>query len=136
MKTPPHTSSEAPAHRSDFVVIQEHDDVASRKVGLVLAGGALATIGSVVIAGWILSATLARLPPHETTSGGVAPAEIDGVHQTLIERDRHGWRLREAQRRSLEGYRWIDRAHGAAEIPVERAMEIVAGEGADGTGPR
>jgi hypothetical protein len=30
---------------------------------------------------------------------------------------------------ALESYRWIDRADGVVQIPIERAMELVAAEG-------
>jgi hypothetical protein len=55
----------------------------------------------------------------------MAPRQIAGIHQTLIERDRHGWEQREEQRRSLDEYRWISRERGIAQIPIDRAMDIV-----------
>jgi hypothetical protein len=32
--------------------------------------------------------------------------------------------------KALEGYHWIDRAGGVVQIPIERAMELVATQGA------
>lgn len=37
-----------------------------------------------------------------------------------------------AQARRLEGYAWVDRARGVVQIPIERAMELVAAEAAAG----
>jgi hypothetical protein len=34
------------------------------------------------------------------------------------------------QRADLEHFRWIDRAHGVFQIPIERAMRLVAARGA------
>jgi hypothetical protein len=36
---------------------------------------------------------------------------------------------RRAKATGLDGYRWIDRHDGVVQIPVERAMELVAAEG-------
>jgi len=36
---------------------------------------------------------------------------------------------------ALESYRWIDRAGGVVQIPVERAMELVAAEGSGQRAP-
>jgi hypothetical protein len=38
-------------------------------------------------------------------------------------------RLREREETRLSTYGWIDRPGGVVHIPIERAMEIVAGEG-------
>ena len=34
-----------------------------------------------------------------------------------------------AQRRALDAYRWVDRPSGVVQIPIARAMEIVAARG-------
>lgn len=34
-----------------------------------------------------------------------------------------------AQRRRLIGYAWVDKDHGLARIPIERAMAVIAGRG-------
>jgi hypothetical protein len=34
--------------------------------------------------------------------------------------------VRSLQRSRLDGYRWVDRAHTVARIPITRAMELVA----------
>ena len=37
--------------------------------------------------------------------------------------------FRERERKRLSTYGWIDRANGVVQIPIERAMELVAREG-------
>jgi hypothetical protein len=37
------------------------------------------------------------------------------------------------KRRLLDGYAWIDREHGIARIPIERAMSLTASNAAKGT---
>jgi hypothetical protein len=44
-------------------------------------------------------------------------------------------KLQEKQRAQLQGYAWIDRGKGVARIPIERAMKMVAGRGADAYKP-
>ncbi|HEY9131958.1 MAG TPA: hypothetical protein VIM98_09405 [Dyella sp.] len=39
-------------------------------------------------------------------------------------------RIQATQRARLEEYRWLDREHRMAEVPVERAMEIAASRAA------
>lgn len=119
---------------SDFEVAQEADVVASRKVSAVMAGGVVVTIASVAVAGWLLASTRSGLPTHAATSAPVAPREISGIHQTPIERDRHGWEQREEQRRSLDQYRWIDRDGGVVQIPIDLAMQLVILEAAKADG--
>lgn len=42
---------------------------------------------------------------------------------------------RRAAEARLSGYAWIDRQHGIVRIPIERAMELVAGDGAAAQAP-
>ncbi len=37
--------------------------------------------------------------------------------------------MRAAEEAQLHSYRWVDREAGIAAIPIERAMEILAGRG-------
>jgi hypothetical protein len=37
--------------------------------------------------------------------------------------------FRRGKSAELEGYRWVDRASGVVQIPIERAMELMAAEG-------
>ncbi len=127
--------SDQPAHPADFEVFQEEDAVASRKVSAVLVMGVVVAALAVAAAWWILAATRTGLSWHEETSVPVAPRQIARILQTPIERDRHGLELRERQRRSLEEYRWIDRERGIAQIPIDRAMQIIVDGAAKDGGP-
>lgn len=124
--------SAPPTHpeETDFEVIQEDDAVAARTIGVVLTTAVGVTVLAVSVAAWTLSATRSGLPWHEQVSAKVAPRQIARIHQTPIERDRHGWELREQQRRELEKYRWIDHDGGIAQIPIDRAIEIVIDDAA------
>lgn len=113
------------APHSEVEVEQEDDVIAGRPVSIVLLATVVVSVVAVGISTALLAARRATLDVHEAPAATVAPRQIDGIHQTLIERDRHGWELREEQRRSLERYRWIDREHGVAQIPIDAAMEIV-----------
>lgn len=39
------------------------------------------------------------------------------------------------QQAELKSYGWVDREHGVIRIPIERAMQIIAGRGADAYSP-
>ena len=85
-------------------------------------GGAWLTIAA---AGGSLSALAAE------QQGGAAvppPRDIEGIYQTLIDRDETTANLRRADERRLASYGWIDRAQGVVHIPIARAMQIVAEE--------
>jgi hypothetical protein len=44
-------------------------------------------------------------------------------------------RLQAEQRGRLTGYAWVDRDHGLARIPIDRAMELIAGRSVDAYAP-
>ena len=44
-------------------------------------------------------------------------------------------RVEEQQRAQLNGYAWIDRDRGVIQIPIDRAIAMIAAKGADGYGP-
>jgi|RhiMethySRZTD1v2_1073278.scaffolds.fasta_scaffold18410_6 hypothetical protein len=124
-------------HDRSFEVVQERDAVASRKVTLIVIATIVISVASVAVAGAILRARRAALSFHEPAFASAAPRQIDAIHQTLIARDRHGELLRDAQRRALDEYRFVDRQRGVAQIPIERAMQIVVDQAAkDAGGPR
>jgi hypothetical protein len=111
------------AHQ-DFAVEQREDVVASRAIRITLAAAMAITVIAIVVAGLMLKQQRGTIgargaPPN------VAPTQIQGIHQTPIERERHGLELREAQQLWLEKYGWVDREHGIARIPIERAIDLV-----------
>ena len=104
---------------------QEDDRVASRKILVIFAAAVTITIVSVWGQGRLLSAKRADLGVRENAAAPVAERQIAGIHQTMIERDRHGLELRERQRASLGKWSWIDRDRSLAIIPVDRAMDLL-----------
>jgi hypothetical protein len=111
----------------EFPVRQAEDRLPVRKV-LTIAVVA-AVIGG---AGVALSAAIER---HETRvqRGGVtsypAPAPPGTVEQTLVNNTRRGLDLVATQRRALESYGWVDREHGIARIPIDRAIDLTVERG-------
>ena len=110
---------------SAFDVVQEKDEVGARKIVAIFVGAIVITIVSVWVQSKMLDAKRADLGSKSAPAAPVAARQIDGVHQTILERDRHGLDLRAEQRASLARWSWIDRDHSLAKIPVDRAMDLV-----------
>lgn len=125
-------STREPGPTEGFTVVQESDVVASRKVSVILLVTIVISIVSVAAAGMILSVRRKSLSFHEPASASAAPRQIANIHQTPILRGRHGFELRERQRRALDEYRFIDRQRGLVQIPIDRAMQIVVDDAARG----
>jgi hypothetical protein len=118
------------AHAIDFAVRQEADEVASAK--LLRVGIASIFIGALGIffAGVVVVASIGAIRPNQAGPQGprTAPRALSHIEQTPIWTARVGLDLRDAQRRDLESWGWVDRRAGIAKIPIERAMDIVAKE--------
>ncbi|HEX7664876.1 MAG TPA: hypothetical protein VF407_10205 [Polyangiaceae bacterium] len=101
---------------------QERDRVAARPIVLVGAAALIATVVSAVVAILFLrahpDADDARTPEPSTPQIGI-------VEQTIVEKNAPGIVLEQRQRRSLGEWRYLDDKHEAAEIPIDRAMQIV-----------
>jgi hypothetical protein len=114
----------------DFEVHQEEDLVASRRV---LTVGVLAVvIGAVGVffAGLIVACDTGALQPSFAGPHGprAARPQISHVEQTPIRDAERGVDLRNAQRRKLETWGWVDRDSGVATIPIETAIDIIVRE--------
>jgi hypothetical protein len=70
-----------------------------------------------------------RIPPE------IGSSKIAMVEQQLFERAGRGQRDREARRERLGSYGWVDRRAGIVHLPIERAMELVAGGARPAPGP-
>lgn len=117
---------------NDPIVRQQEDRIAGRKASLVVLFAILITLGGIFAAGILLRNWIGPFrggPPSRAFGRRMGPPEIGIVDQTPIDTDRFGQRLRATQRRTLEHYAWIDREHGVARIPIERAMDIVVQRG-------
>jgi hypothetical protein len=115
---------------NDFPVRQEEDRVPSDtllRVGVVSV--AVGAVG-VFFAGAILLSQVGALQPSAAGPHGPrrAPRALSEVEQTPIWDTRLGLDLREKQRRELDRWGWVDRPAGIAQIPIDRAMDIVARE--------
>jgi hypothetical protein len=120
-------------HAVDFAVRQEEDTISPRR--LVDVGVASIAVGAagVFVAGALLVASTGSLQPNFAGAHGrprAAQRVLSRIEQTPIEGARPGIDLRDGQRRDLESWGWVDRRAGIAKIPIDRAMDIVAREGA------
>lgn len=110
-----------------FEVAQEREVVPGRAVTVVGLVGCLTIVACMVIAGAVLRARTgsavsgAANGPAEPS----APREIAGVRQSLLETAAYGPELAARERRALEAYGWVDRDAGIAQIPIERAMDLI-----------
>jgi hypothetical protein len=113
-----------------FVVHQEEDKVPSH--GLVRVGLASIVVGAagVFFSSLLLAATVGTVRPRLAGPSGPrsVPRELSHVEQTPIWDTRVGENLREAQRRELDRWSWVDRKAGTANIPIDRAMDLVVEE--------
>jgi hypothetical protein len=62
----------------------------------------------------------------EPATAGSASAPF-AILQSAPQDELHTYRLGKAA--ALEGYHWIDRSGGVVQIPIERAMELIATQG-------
>jgi hypothetical protein len=62
-----------------------------------------------------------RVPPE------IGSSKIGMVEQQLFERSRRGESDRMVRQERLRSYGWVDRRQGVVHLPIERAMELVAG---------
>jgi len=92
-------------------------------------------LGILLAAGWFLTWVAYRGVPldvgprREAAAVEHLPREIDMIDQSLFEAhepSRGNW---DAKERALESYAWVDRPSGVVHIPIERAMDILTGEG-------
>jgi hypothetical protein len=117
-----------PRERGHFAPVAEEDAIPGKRFWLSAAVAALVVALSVLVAGQVLRATQDVSPPAPAAPPSIAAnagREIGIVEQTLLRATRRGLDEREAQRESLQRYRWVDRDHGVAALPIERAMELV-----------
>jgi len=114
----------------DFVVRQEDDVIATRKVAIIAV--ATVVIGSiaVLVSGIMLTGILGTLQPSAAGRRGMRAAgpDIAELEQTSIGDLEVGVDLGERQRAQLRRYGWIQRDAGIAAIPIERAIDRVVEE--------
>jgi hypothetical protein len=102
---------------------REPDAVDGGRIVMV-AGALIATIALSVIA----SALVTRGLAHHFARPPVASTALPATDGPPLEPDPAATlaRFRAEKRALLDGYGWVDRAHGIARIPIDEAMRIVA----------
>ncbi len=115
-------------HPQTFRAHQEEDVIASRTVVVTAIVSIAIGLAGVFFAGVVLEATTGSLR-SVPSSGTVRSAgrSIANIEQTPILDAKDGLDLREEQRRELGRYEWVDKDAGIAAIPIERAIDVVAG---------
>jgi hypothetical protein len=116
---------------SRFVVRQESDRLASKKLVATTIGSIVAFGAAVAVSGGILGAERRPVAPG-AAAPSVAPMTLGTVEQGLILGPARGQGVRSEQRTALDRWGWIDRDAGVARIPVERAMDLVAADAGNG----
>jgi len=87
------------------------------KVVIVTAATAFAMMG-----GFRVQLAPTAGAPDAEASGSAPFATLQSAPQDELRS------YRRAKAAALEGYRWVDRKGGVVQIPIERAMELVAAE--------
>jgi hypothetical protein len=127
----PHSTEPGPSHQAE-------DDI---NYGKVIAVGVASLIIFAVATVWAASILRRETAKIEDKTGHTRQAiigqpEIGIVDQVPFVSDRRleAWQKRHAQR--LNGYGWVDRAKGIAHVPIEGAMDAVAGGALPAGAPR
>ncbi|MGH7284366.1 MAG: hypothetical protein ACRELY_22795 [Polyangiaceae bacterium] len=97
---------------------QERDRFSARRIVLIAVLSVVAGVLGVLVSRALDSPQASHAPER-------APETIGMLEQSPIESTERGIAMREDQEASLRGYRWRDRDAGVAEIPIERAMQII-----------
>jgi hypothetical protein len=108
----------------EFPVHQEPDDAPARTILRIAAVGIAIGGAGVVVAGALLVATTGSLR-EAGARVGEPPGPSGLIEQSPVRDVQRGVDLARAQRRTLEGWGWVDRREGIARIPIESAMELV-----------
>jgi hypothetical protein len=90
----------------------------------VLAVMVLALMGGLL---WVLSD--GQRPGQGIVTPGVPARNMSPAPDLQVAASLDYQEMRAAEEAQLRSYRWVDRESGIAAIPIERAMEILAGRG-------
>jgi hypothetical protein len=112
-----------------FKVEQEEDRVPGPRLTRIGVAAVVVTVVAIVVSTAILGRGQALLGggPAELAKdhGEVAPKAIGMIEQTLLDDPPRGLVKRRAEEQVLGRYGWVDRAHGVAHIPIDRAKDLV-----------
>jgi hypothetical protein len=110
-----------------FVVRQEPDALAKRKLLATTMVSIVAFGTAVAVSAWLLGDFRAGRDTGPSAPA-VAPSTIGTAEQGLFLGPPRGLDLQSERRGLLEQWSWIDRDAGLARIPIERAMDLVAAD--------
>jgi hypothetical protein len=121
-----------PHHGDDFAVTHEPDRLSGRAIAI--SSAILVVFVTVCL---VVAVDLTRAFAKHVVLPDSAPPkpELGMIEQTPIRETQGGLDAVAEQRRSLESWGWVDRGRGVARIPIERAMDLVAAEAAEGGAP-
>jgi len=108
----------------------ETEDFSPRGVRWFTAGLAVLAVMVLVLMGallWFLSG--GRPPGQGVVTPSVPALNMSPAPDLQVASSRDYQELRAAEEAQLHSYGWVDREAGIAAIPIERAMEILAGRG-------
>jgi hypothetical protein len=117
-------------------VRQEEDDLPWRRILLLAAAIITLLVMLVLWAASLLRGTQAELRPSgRFPERDLGPrGEVSGIQQRLFMEKTTGeagpgTRINRNKRRDLSSFGWVDKERGVVSIPIDDAMELVAGEG-------
>jgi len=96
--------------------------------GVDLRGTALAACGALMLLGGAIGVHDA-IYRAEVPNRAPPPPQAFPEPRLRANEAAQRLRLQAEQRSRLAGYAWVDRAHGVARIPIERAMQLIVAAG-------
>lgn len=78
---------------------------------------------------WLFDTFQRRAQRHDPKLSPLVESQVPPAPRLEIKPSRNLAQQRAAENRLTHHYRWIDKEEGVVQIPVERAMELVADEG-------
>ncbi len=120
------------AHRHGADLPQEEDRVSH--LGVILGMGlALSISAAMVVWAWATNdqVTASRRPPEDLGEARLEPpGSPPRVNELLFGQPGEGERLIARQRQWLDTYRWLDQSRDIVTLPIDEAMDRIAGESA------
>jgi hypothetical protein len=107
-------------------VRSEEDRISTPKIVAVGVASLVIFFLASLATGMYLSSRRAASPPLRVPPE-IGSSKIGMVEQQLFDRARRGETDRAARKERLGSYGWVDRKQGVVHLPIERAMELVAG---------
>jgi hypothetical protein len=97
---------------------------------LVFSVSLLLVVGGIMVAAKVvLDRLVASRPRPVVPLAAVGPAELPPEPRLQSSPTLELNELRAREDQEMSGYRWVDRSAGIIEIPVDRALELVAARG-------